>query len=317
MMNNNKIGDVDLVYLWVDGNDPVWQAKRNATIGKTVERSAENCEGRYANHDELLYSLRSVEMYAPWIRNIFIVTDNQVPEWLDTSNSKIRVIDHKDIMPAEALPCFNSSVIEHFVCEIPDLSEHFLYANDDMFFNRPTTVETFFAPDGMPIIRQSRRPFRKLTNWFSEKVRGKTMSHYNRIVQNGALLVEKKFGKYFSGKAHHNIDSYLKSDLKRIKKMFINELAPTFPNHVRKDNDIQRSLYHYAALAEKRGLLRYVTQHESLRIHNDNPKHLDKLKKYNPLLFCVNDSQYASEKDRERSSHFLRDRFPRKSQFEK
>ena len=82
--------DIDLVYLWVNGNDPQWQAKRNALIGKTEEKSSANCEGRYANNDELKYSLRSIELYAPWIRKIFIVTDNQIPEWLDTSNPKVK-----------------------------------------------------------------------------------------------------------------------------------------------------------------------------------------------------------------------------------
>ena len=77
--------DIDLVYLWVDGNDTAWQAKRNACIGKPVDNSDVNCKGRYANNDELKYSLCSVDIYAPWIRKIFIVTDSQVPAWLDTS----------------------------------------------------------------------------------------------------------------------------------------------------------------------------------------------------------------------------------------
>ena len=114
---NNKIEttDIDIVYLWVDGNDPKWQAKRNRFIGNIVENSSVNCKGRYSNNDELKYSLRSIELYIPWIRNIFIVTDNQIPEWLDTSNPKIRIIDHKEIMPPESLPCFNSCLIEHFI----------------------------------------------------------------------------------------------------------------------------------------------------------------------------------------------------------
>ena len=94
--------EIDFVYLWVDGNDPKWQAKRNAFIGNTQKTSAVNCEGRYANNDELKYSLRSIELYAPWIRKIFIVTDNQTPQWLDTSNPKIKIIDHKEIMPHKA-----------------------------------------------------------------------------------------------------------------------------------------------------------------------------------------------------------------------
>ena len=83
---------IDFVITWVDGNDPKWQAKRNRFIGNIVENSSVNCKGRYSNNDELKYSLRSIELYIPWIRNIFIVTDNQIPEWLDTSNPKIRII---------------------------------------------------------------------------------------------------------------------------------------------------------------------------------------------------------------------------------
>ena len=70
--------DIDLVYLWVNGSDPVWQAKRNACIGKTEEKSSVNCEGRYANNDELKFSLRSIEAYAPWIHKIYIVTESWI-----------------------------------------------------------------------------------------------------------------------------------------------------------------------------------------------------------------------------------------------
>ncbi|MDE7072654.1 MAG: Stealth CR1 domain-containing protein, partial [Bacteroidales bacterium] len=104
MDNTTKSTDIDLVYLWVNGNDPKWRAKRNAVIGKTEEGSAVNCEGRYADNDELKYSLRAVEMYAPWVRKIFIVTDNQRPEWLDTSHPKIQIVDHTEILPPQSLP---------------------------------------------------------------------------------------------------------------------------------------------------------------------------------------------------------------------
>lgn len=314
---DNNIGDIDLVYLWVNGNDPVWQTKRNAVIGKTETDSAVNCDGRYADNDELRYSLRSVEEYDPWIRKIFIVTDNQVPDWLDTSNPKIQIVDHRDIMPAECLPCFNSSVIEHFICRIPGLSERFIYANDDMYFNRPVTPLTFFASDGLPIIRQNRRFFRKAYLTFREKVLGKKLSNYNRIVHNGALLVEKKYGRYYGGKAHHNIDAYLKSDCFKTEEMFKKDFQLTFSNHVRSENDIQRSIYHYVALAKHRGHLRYVSQKESLRIHIHNRKHYGKLQKYNPTFFCMNDSEYANDSDREYSARFLAERFPEKSAFEK
>ena len=308
---------IDLVYLWVDGNDPVWQEKRNRTIGVTEKTSAVNCDGRYANHDELRYSLRSAELFAPWLRHIFIVTDNQTPEWLDTSNPKIQIVDHTQIMPAEALPCFNSSVIEHFLWRIPGLSERFLYANDDMYFGRPVSPTDFFAPDGLPYIRQNRRLLRRPLLWLKSKLSGKEMSHYNRIVQNGAELVRRHYGKYYGAKAHHNIDAYLKSDCEETFNIFLKQLRQTFPNHVRSDNDIQRSLYNYAALARRRAHPLYVSQRTSLRVHIQNPRHYDKFRKFNPMLFCMNDSEYATEADRIHSKEFLAARFPEKSDFEK
>lgn len=317
MENDINKMDIDFVYLWVDGSDPQWQAKRNALIGNTQKQSAVNCEGRYADNDELKYSLRSLEAYAPWIRRIFIVTDNQVPDWLDTSNSKIRVVDHTEIMPQQSLPCFNSCVIEHFLPQIPGLAEHFLYGNDDTFINRPVTPADFFGSDGLPIIRLNRRPFRKLTLLVKEKILGKRLSSYVQTIRNSAELVEKRYGIYYGGKTHHNIDSYRKSDYLHAGEVFKEEIAKTLSNHVRNLNDVQRNIYSYVALAEKRAHLRYVTQRTSFRLHIQNESHYAKLKKYDPTFFCMNDSEHAEDSDRRRAAKFLEQSFPNKSQFEK
>ncbi len=309
--------DIDLVYLWVNGNDPVWQKKRDACIGNVAKQSGVNCKGRYADNDELKYSLRSIAEYAPWIHRIFIVTDNQIPAWLDTSNAKVRIIDHKDIMPDVCLPCFNSAVIEHFICRIPGLAEHFLYSNDDMYINRKVMPSDFFAPDGLPIIRFNRRPFRKFTLWFKQKIQKKPLSNYLQTIQNASDLVEKRYGIYYGGKAHHNIDAYLKSLCEHVAQVFKTEIEVTWPNHMRSANDIQRSIYSYVALAEGRAHLRYVTQRTSFRFHIHKENHYRKLGRYNPMLFCMNDSEYATDNDRKRMVEFLSRRFPEKSPFEK
>ncbi len=309
--------DIDLVYLWVDGSDPKWVEKRNACIGLPKEGSGVNCKGRYADNDELKYSLRSVELYAPWIRRIFIVTDEQIPRWLDTSNPKIRIVDHKEIMPAVCLPCFNSTVIEHHLHRIPGLAERFLFANDDMFFNQPVAPGDFFAADGLPIARMNRRPFRKLTLFIREKVLRKPIRYFPRVVRAAALAVERKYGTYYKDKAHHNVDPYLKSEYAHVREVFDAEIEPMLGNHVRSSNDIQRHLYTYAALAEKRMHLRYVGQRTSFRFHIENKRHYRKLAKYNPLLFCMNDSEYATDADRKRVTAFLSRRFAEKSSFEK
>lgn len=315
-MENNHY-EIDLIYLWVDGSDPVWQDKRNAFIGKTEEGSSTNCKGRYTNNDELKYSLRSIEMYAPWIRKIFIVTDKQVPQWLDLSNPKVKIIDHTEIMPEVCLPSFNSSVIEHFLYKIPGLSERFLFANDDMFLNKPVLPSTFYAEDGLPIIRIT---YSRLRDWFlmfKKRFLGIPLKNYVQIVRNSAKLVEKRFGNYYNVKPHHNIDAYLKSDCQHVEEMFNDEISKTLSNHMRQANDIQRSLYTFVAIAEKRCHLIEVTQKTSFRFHIQNIKHYDKLKRYDPVFFCMNDSEYANDDDRKRVKEFLSKRFSKKSQFEK
>lgn len=309
--------DIDLVYLWVDGSDPAWRAKHNACIGQTEEKSTTNCEGRYADNDELKYSLRSVEWYAPWIRWIFIVTDNQVPVWLVTTNPKIKIVDHTEIMPAVSLPCFNSRLVEHCLYKIPGLAEHFLYANDDMFINKPVSPSTFFAADGLPIIRFNRSLLRNLYLAFKEKFLGIPLKSYVHAIRNSAELVKKKYGIYYNGKTHHNIDAYLRSDYQHVAEVFKEEIAATLSNHVRSTNDVQRNIYSYVPLAEKRGHLLYVTQKTSFRFHIQKESHYRKLKKYNPTFFCMNDSEYANDNDRKRVTAFLSRRFPKKSQFEK
>ncbi len=310
--------DVDLVYLWVDGNDPVWQAKHNAFIGKTEESSPINCKGRYANNDELKYSLRSVEMYAPWIRKIFIVTDNQVPEWLDISNTKVKIIDHKDIMPAESLPCFNSALIEHFLYKIPGLAEHFLLANDDMYLNKAVTVDDFFTKEGFPIIRLGRRPFRKFRWFWRVNVRKKPLKNYSFTIARASQLVDDKYGVYYTGMPHHNIDSYLKSDMQRVvEDYFRDEFAANNKNRMRSNDDIQRILFSYTALALKRGKLRYVTRKESMHVEIQKERHYRRLEKFRPMFFCMNDSEYAKDEDRKTAKEYLERRFPDKSEFEK
>ena len=307
---------IDLVYTWVDGNDPEWQKRHNAAVGATQSASATNCAGRYADNDELRYSLRSVERYAPWIRRIFIVTDRQTPPWLDTSNPKIRIVDHSEILPPEALPTFNSVVIEHALHRIPGLAEHFLYANDDMFFNREVSPSDFFTPEGLPIIRFNRRPFRKLTLWLKEHILHDPISNYNNTIRNAARLVERRFGRYIGGKTHHNIDAYRKSQYRHAFELFEKEITPTLQHHSRHPDDIQRNLYSYVPVAKGRCRLHYVGRDTSFRLHIHRHDHYQKLEKHNPMLFCVNDSQYACDDDRILLRSFLERRFPDKSGFE-
>lgn len=314
----NKQHEVDLVYLWVDGNDLAWQAKRNALIGAAEESSSVNCKGRYANNDELKFSLRSIEQHAPWIRKIFIVTDNQTPDWLDTSNPRVEIVDHSTILSPESLPCFNSCVIEHHLWKIPGLAEHFLYANDDMLLGREVKVQDFFTSEGMPIVRLTRKPFRKLRWFFRENVLRKPLRNYSKKIALAARLVEERFGVYFTGMPHHNIDAYLKSDLRHVAEEVLREEFLSNSRHKkRSDDDVQRVAFSYIALAERRALLRYVTCKESMIVRIHKSKDYAKFLKHRPTFFCMNDSEYANSQHRTTARAFLEKIFPQKSPFER
>ena len=96
--------DIDLVYLYVNSHDEAWLSRRR-------QYSQEGFNGlvRFRDNGELLFSLRSVEKYAPWIRTVYIVTDSAVPEWMNTDCERLRIVRHEEIMPPEILPCFSFS----------------------------------------------------------------------------------------------------------------------------------------------------------------------------------------------------------------
>lgn len=146
-------GAIDAVYTWVDGADPEWNKARAAALGSPhgVGLSPEASHAaRFRSHDELRYSLRSLEMFAPWIRRVHIVTAGQVPHWLDTDHPRVNLVDHREIFAdPSVLPVFNSHAIESQLHRIPGLAERYLYLNDDVFFGRPVTPELFFHGNGL------------------------------------------------------------------------------------------------------------------------------------------------------------------------
>ena len=151
--NARIVGDVlfpiDVVFTWVDGEDPAWQRRKAEYADAGYHEEADN-SSRYETRDELKYAVRSIEMFAPWVRNIFVVTDRQVPTWLKSDVPGIRLVDHTEIFTdPDALPTFNSHAIESQLHHIDDLSEHFLYLNDDVMFASDVVPQDFFEANGL------------------------------------------------------------------------------------------------------------------------------------------------------------------------
>lgn len=206
---------------------------------------------RFINNDELKFSLRSVEKYAPWINKIFIVTDGQTPDWLDLNNPKIRIVDHTEIIPKEKLPLFNSCAIESRIPFIEELSEHFLYANDACFFWDSIGTDYFFK-NGKPIFRFN-KPI-KMNKKKSKRLYAITIQKaYTVVSSKYKIPVPLSF-------PDHNIDSYTKSIYQECIKEFSADFDETLSHRSRENIDVQRTAIAYYALARKEGYSKYVQQ---------------------------------------------------------
>lgn len=142
---------IDAVWTWVDGSDPRWRERRDRAKGFLNDAVTDDGGGdaRFRDRDELRYSMRSVAMYAPWIRHHYLVTDDQVPSWLDTENPDVTVVSHRDIFTdPSVLPTFNSHSIGSQLHHIEGMSEQFLLFNDDVFLGQPVEPSDFFGANG-------------------------------------------------------------------------------------------------------------------------------------------------------------------------
>lgn len=150
---------IDIVIAWVDGNDIALKKKRHKYL--TGEDASDAIsDTRFASNNEIYYNIASILKYVPFCRNIFIVTDQQRPEWINQfaeqglcSAEKIRVVDHTEIFKGfeQHLPTFNTRSIESMLWNIEGLSDYFIYLNDDFFFNGPAKIEDFIQNDQVVI----------------------------------------------------------------------------------------------------------------------------------------------------------------------
>ncbi len=137
---------IDFIITYLDGNDIEWQKEKNKyTPGEVADINP----NRYRNWDNLHYLFRGIEKFAPWVNKVHFVTCGHVPEWLNINHPKLNIVRHDQYIPKEWLPTFSSRCIDMNFHRIPELAEHFVYFNDDMFLTQSVTPEVFFHK-GLP-----------------------------------------------------------------------------------------------------------------------------------------------------------------------
>ena len=321
VLNGTMLEDItfpiDAVYTWVDGADPRWIASKRQLEARLAGREFHpeaNHEARFESKDELKFSLRSLEYFAPWFNKIYIVTAGQVPTWLNLGHPKIVIVDHEDIYDdPEHLPTFNSNSIISRLHHIPGLNEHFIYLNDDVMFGKPVRPQDFFLPNGTVKVFPSRnhRPFGAPT--------AEDGPHFN-LTRNIRQLLREEFGVTVTRAIKHTPYAMLKSVHFEMEEKFRSIYERTWASRFRHHDDIVADqLFHYYSQIVGKSVATSIT-YRYINIRDDNYRWVlrETLRQRNRSTLCLNDApvEDAEPLSDEEVMVFLNSYYPVTSSFE-
>ena len=199
---------IDLVIPYVDNTDKVWQqcfmdyCKAHNLMNKVADLHTD----RYEDIGLINYQLKLVNKNMPWVNKIFLLLMNreQAPKNLP---SNVEIIYHARFIPQRFLPTFNSTTIEMFLWNIPNLSEYFIYANDDMIPMKPLKPTDFFTENGKIKLNWWEENSHDLFNMF----RFQCHNSYNHTL----IRLRKQFDKSKYYRPEHTMTPMVKSHCKQ------------------------------------------------------------------------------------------------------
>jgi len=326
---------IDIVILWVDGSDEDWLRDFNQYASDSM--IGDKQPSRFRDWDLLQYWFRGIEKFMPWVNRIHFITSGHVPAGLNMQHPLINLVKHSDFIPGKYLPTFNANTIELNIHRIKDLSEQFIYFNDDLFVLKSLTPGRFFQnglpcdygvftakPSGGGIIHIAVNDLEVLESHFDKhavikkNLRKWFNIKYGKELLNNLLLYPwKEFSGFIDP---HLTTSFLKSTFTEVWGKAPDILDSTCRSKFRTNNDVNQWLMRYWQLAEGRfypynlknsGTSMDITDN-SLSTVNDfiTDRRFD--------MICLNDSDEVS--DFEKTKALLKESFekilPDKSSFE-
>ena len=227
--------------------------------------------------------MRSVHLFAPWVRHLYVVTAGQVPAWLDTDHPQVTVVDHRNLLPADALPTFNSQAIETALHRIEGLSDQFVYLNDDFFLGRPLTPQTFFTGAGSPRV------------FLDDAAVGlgdrADTPPYLKAAGNNRRLLRDRLGVTVTATLSHAPYALTRSLLTQVEEAFPDEYAATGRAPFRADTDlaVPSSLAGHLGLATGRAVVGEPTRAYVDLGSRDVGRRLGLLRDRDQDFFCLGD----------------------------
>ena len=376
-MSQSKTPKIDFVITWVDGSDEGWLAKKRAFAegqdfiekpSSTKKQTfAENqplfekqpfiekprfdsSDLRFRNDfDFLKYWFRGVEKFAPWVNRIFFITAGHLPDWLNLQHPKLKIIRHSDFIPQEFLPTFNSHTIENNLYRITELSENFVYFNDDFYLLRRTRPEDFFK-EGQYQGKTQLLP----RAFFSENIliNNPCRDIFPYIQMNNMALVNQDYDKRSFYKLHktkaynikygifnlrnfllqpwrefsliydpHCAIAYKKSTFQAVWQKHNKEFTETSLRRFRSDRDVSHLVFYYTQLLEGKFIPRNANFSHHTMLNKDEKQNLKIIRmiesqKYH--ILCINDGEVKNPaKTKAALTAAFNKILPEKSLFEK
>jgi hypothetical protein len=299
---------IDLVYTWVDSNDPEWRKTfAEARSGQSTNRGEALAESRFYSSDELRYSLRSVAMHAPWAGTIHIVSNCSPPAWLDAGHARLRWVPHEKILDPDCLPTFNSHAIEASLHRVPGVTEHFLYFNDDFFALDTLAPADFVNENGT--LNANLEPLAVVNSTLDDNA-----PDYLNAARNGASLLYRQCGYYPAQLHMHAPYSLKRSLLEKLESEFEEAVLTTRRARFRSLTDISVASFlahHYGFTRREVAYAGYpaeiVTSNDPFfalamrRIARSQVK---------PKIVCLNEGGTPSARWRRALVRFMSEQFP-------
>ena len=326
--------EVDIVLRWVDPTDDDWIKEKRKYSGSQDNKKnsvSDSTDVRYRDWDLLRFWFRCVENNAPWVRKIFFVTYGHIPKWLNTKNEKLRIVKHNEFIPQEWLPTFSSRTIDFNIHRIKDLSERYVFFDDDMYVINKTNIEDFFLY-GKPrdskvynliTARQEEYVSRNIYNdmeiinkyFDKQNDKGVFSLKYGKYLYKNIVLYP---WKYYTGfQDFHIPSSFLKSTLEDLWSREGDLLSETCKNKFRTSNDLNQWLIRYWQLSDNNFIPRSCDFGKYVDV-SDNISSIIKIvksKKYK--VICINDCQVDDFDTRKLSIHkAFQERFSEFSNYE-
>lgn len=334
---------VDFVVLWLDGNDPAWQAEKEQYMPKDELTDKNNSSARFRDWDFFLYWFRAVEAYAPWVRNIYVVTWGHFPAFLNQNHPKIKCVRHDQFMPKEYLPTFSCIPTELNIWRIEGISEHIVYFNDDMFLTRPVEKDDFFC-GGLPKYcgtAYPRFPHSKMAAWEHDMfnvagvandlfdLRSCVDSHPEKWFSSDYGKWEREWNHraYEAGKITGMLFSHLGvpyrcSTMKKLWEIIPERLDSTCRNRFRTMDDVMHQLFQIYEIYN--GTFQPVSSEYYGNFFNVSSENVLNIRECllseNYRMICLNDWEGITEEDFPKIKKIMQDllsiKYPHKSEYE-